>query len=228
MQTYNERLEFCSAICPSNLVVSNMVPDFREVSRLAEEIGDVQAGALAAAWLADGYYIGHQSRKSSYWAMKAAAQSHNPRQLYIAYRALMLDAAYLGDRTSFLEGERATLALLEKITQPTDRVTLWEAMGRARVLLGLPDAEHRFSAGEKDYAVGRLNGDYKPVRLLQIIRSRLVALSKTSHPDKEYAEQLIRDGLLIARGSFDRHVRELETLARTLHLTERVQDVLPH
>lgn len=220
-RAYLARMSCYAAYFDRVTVVPMMSADFIKARQIAKELGDDRVDTLAHAWLADSYYIARKAKRSADLGEEIIEGTDDPGALLITLRLLMLNYANLGAHSNYLESESGALDLTagSKLDKPSDKAALFEAMGRSRVILGLPHADERFDEARREIRLSESSGDYLPIRLLQLHRGRLLALTKASNPDKEYAEELARKAIQIARGyGFERHLGDIKSMTATLKI----------
>jgi len=204
-----------STYCKRSEIVDVTIPDYAELSYISDFLGDKRLEHLAAAWLADSYYVAHRSKEAVTQAQRLASESKEPMVLYTALRTLMLGYAYLKGKDTqakekFEEYESQALNLVEskasstktRIERPTEQIVLFEAMGRGRALLKLSNAMDKLDTAE---AISK--SVESPVRILQVLRSRLVAFSTLDHLDYDQAVDTAQQALdLATKHKYERHI----------------------
>lgn len=222
LRSLNDRMRAMNDVVPKSEIVGRTLDDFRLAVRLAQKIGHVREEARAYSLRANAYFVAWRSGNASIWVSKYLATIGDLPPHVPGVRVSLLAPAYLDNPTQFQEAEQTSLELIDsgKIVPPHELSLLLEAMGHGRGLLRLPEAAMRLDAAQQEYERGKIEGKILPLRGVQIIRSRLVALTHAETPDIDHVHELVLVCMKAAREyGYKRHEDELRRLAKSVNIT---------
>lgn len=222
LQAFHERILTHLYFVKPGQAVSNVLPDFHQLQKCAQELTDQRALTRANAWMVDAYYVDKQHQESR-WRGEALIAGGIRTEHYRGLIALLPDYGYLHDVDGFLQVERQVLNAMDKgrFDQPLDRAILFERIGRARALLALSEVENRLHQSEVE--LGASIEFIAPMRQVNLLRTRLIALSTSPRPDRDAAVELAEKGLRLTHHyGFTRHTTQILSLAQRLSIMERL------
>jgi hypothetical protein len=150
---------------------------------------------------------------------------------------MMIDNAYMLDKTGFFRNEKMALDLIQKglVINPFDRAGLFEGIARSRAFLGLSDVKRFFEKADEAILDGKKKSkrdEFRPKRIIQGYRSKLVwMMDGVEHDkkfDRDYAIQTAKEGILVEKEyKFERQLIDIKQSIKVLKIEKYLGDSLP-
>lgn len=195
----------CTHISFPHEIFTLIKPIINQLRDIAKRCEDGEIYGLADHLLGSTYYhIGKRNLSVRSYTRALATITDEPIRLE-ALRASCIDLVYLKDRSEFNKLETKTKEVIKKLSESDQLADLecacmaLEGLGRAQALLKSPQAFDTLQWGKDVYKKMEQEKKGLPLRVIQLIRSELVAIQNLEPTNKVILEKVGNEGISLAR-----------------------------
>jgi len=176
IRVYAERIACNNEYLSKSECVTAALPDFARIQKLSIDINDSHGLGIGFSWLAGAYFVDGFFEKAREHAQKSIPFLENNSFLFAeTLRGLIIDNAFLSDLRRHEETERRAIRAVEsgQIKSSADVTAIYEGIGLAKTQLGDQKAIEYIKKAENEMNRVDENKTSRPLRYLQIHRTRL-------------------------------------------------------